>query len=415
MRRNTNLRLLPVAILSSVVAEPGSTQTRTAADGPWAGWAQCQRTAQGQGYANQQTHTWVLTGTTPTAEGAFRLYPATWTVTGQGSRQRVMGDGRTVVEQWTTAGPPRPAPISVWIRGPMRRSASPPDTPSCGARGRSPEPASPVRRRARRRIRPRRSATTCTNGPSRRSRTFPPRARPSGSPGPRPSNGSIAPGQPPGTSLTEACSWRFVQGGDGDLLPPNLKQLRSRRDRYAFIERHPKCRQVRGNDPGPTEHNHGSTPKRLRLSRTLSPDVISGSWGATYQPAAPAGFTARHLGGWIRSPSNGRRLPARAVPNRGDPCAGRALTVECPTDGIKLIQRVGSWKVPANLSSNVPSSPQVSYSMRRVEDGVRYPPTPPRRDRAEPLARGPSGRRFLTSRSRHDDPGTEYLGVAWPT
>ena len=71
MRGKTSLRLLLVAILTSVVAKRGSPQTTTAADGPWAGWAQCQLTAQGEGYANPQTHTWVLTGTTPTVDGAF--------------------------------------------------------------------------------------------------------------------------------------------------------------------------------------------------------------------------------------------------------------------------------------------------------------------------------------------------------
>ncbi len=220
MRRNTNLRLLLVAILSSVVAERGSTQT-SAADGPWAGWAQCQLTAQGQGYANQQTHTWVLTGTTPTVEGAFRLYPATWTVAGQGSRQRVMGDGRTVVEQWTTAGPPRPAPISVWIRG----SDATLRFTSRHAQLRSQGAATGT------------STARSTNGnvPDQTTQigydvyewTFPAiedvpakTTTVSGSPGPRPLTGSIAPGQPPGTSLTEACSWQFVQGALVATQPP---------------------------------------------------------------------------------------------------------------------------------------------------------------------------------------------------
>ena len=220
MRRNTKLRLLPVAILSFVVAEQGSTQT-SAADGPWAGWAQCQLTAQGQGYANQQTHTWVLTSTTPTVEGAFRLYPATWTVTGQGSRQRVMGDGRTVVEQWTTAGPPRPAPISVWIRGSdatLRFTSRHAQLRSLGAATGTSTAHSPN-----------------GNPPDQTTQigydvyewTFPAiedvpatSTTVSGSPGPRPVNGSIAPGQPPGTSLTEACSWRFVQSTVLASAPP---------------------------------------------------------------------------------------------------------------------------------------------------------------------------------------------------
>ena len=220
MRRNANHRLLPVAILSFVVAEPGSTQT-SAADGPWAGWAQCQLTAQGQGYSNQQTHTWVFTGTTPTVEGAFRLYPATWTVTGQGSRQRVMGDGRTVVEQWTTAGSPRPAPISVWIRASdatLRFTSRHPQLLSQGAAtgtstarsttGNAPVQTTPIGYDVYEWTFPAIESVSATS------------TTVSGSAGPRPVQGSIAPGQPPGTSLTEACSWRFVQSTVLASAPP---------------------------------------------------------------------------------------------------------------------------------------------------------------------------------------------------
>lgn len=215
MRRNANLRLLLVAILSSAVTERGLTQT-SAADGPWAGWAQCQLTAQAQGYANQQTHTWVLTGTTPTVDGTFRLYPATWTVTGQGSRQRVMGDGRTVVEQWTTAGPPRPAPISVWIRGTdatLRFTSRHAQLRSQGATTGTSTAQS--------------TNQTTPIGYDVYEWTFPAiedvaatATSVSGSPGPKPTTGTIAAGQPPGTSSTEACSWRFERTAILASVPP---------------------------------------------------------------------------------------------------------------------------------------------------------------------------------------------------
>jgi hypothetical protein len=98
------------AILCFGVVESAFAQTGTAADGPWAGWAQCvltgQFTGQGQNYFHQQTHTWVLTGSTPgpASTPAIKQYAATWQVTGQGTRDR--GQGRT--EQWTTAGQPMP-------------------------------------------------------------------------------------------------------------------------------------------------------------------------------------------------------------------------------------------------------------------------------------------------------------------
>jgi hypothetical protein len=35
---------------------------------------------QGRGYTDQRTHTWAITRSAPTIEGAFRVYPGTWSV-----------------------------------------------------------------------------------------------------------------------------------------------------------------------------------------------------------------------------------------------------------------------------------------------------------------------------------------------
>ena len=112
------VRLLTAVVVCIVSCERGSAQAQSAADGPWAGWAQCvltgQLTSQGQSYFHQQTHTWVLTGSTPgpASTSAIKQYAATWQVTGQGTRDR--GQGRS--EQWTTVGQPTPDTLTIVTR-----------------------------------------------------------------------------------------------------------------------------------------------------------------------------------------------------------------------------------------------------------------------------------------------------------
>ena len=108
---------LVVVVLSCVLPiEVASAQTPNPADGPWAGWIRCQVTAQGQGYSDQQTHTWIMSGGAPRVEGVFRIYPATWSVVGGGSLQRTQG-ANIVTAQWATNGQAPSAPIAVFTRG----------------------------------------------------------------------------------------------------------------------------------------------------------------------------------------------------------------------------------------------------------------------------------------------------------
>jgi len=79
------------------------------------GWAQCVLDVRGSGYSDQQTHTWVLTGGPPTLRGAFKVYAATWSVTGSGSLQRSNGTTSSSAT-WTTTVPPMSAPIQMVIR-----------------------------------------------------------------------------------------------------------------------------------------------------------------------------------------------------------------------------------------------------------------------------------------------------------
>lgn len=76
----------------------------------WSGQAQCQLSVQSQGFVHQEIQTWTLTGS-PIQQGEMQIYPATWTVTGQGGAQRT-----TVVAQWSTTVPPTNAPIRIFVR-----------------------------------------------------------------------------------------------------------------------------------------------------------------------------------------------------------------------------------------------------------------------------------------------------------
>jgi hypothetical protein len=81
----------------------------------WAGWARCQIDIQGPGYTERQTHTWAMSGGGPSLEGAFRIYPATWSVVGAGSLNRTQGN-QTLTAQWAINGMSANAPIAVFVR-----------------------------------------------------------------------------------------------------------------------------------------------------------------------------------------------------------------------------------------------------------------------------------------------------------
>jgi hypothetical protein len=83
-------RLALALTISSAAVDLADGQTPTARPVPWAGWARCQINVTGPGYTDQQTHTWTITGSTPTVSGAFRVYPGSWSIVGGGSLQRTV-------------------------------------------------------------------------------------------------------------------------------------------------------------------------------------------------------------------------------------------------------------------------------------------------------------------------------------
>jgi hypothetical protein len=89
---------------------------QTAAPSPaWAGWARCQVDVVGPGYADRRSHTWILTGGAPRIEGAFTVFPASWSVVGSGGIDRTQG-ANTLTARWAVNGASTNAPIAFWIR-----------------------------------------------------------------------------------------------------------------------------------------------------------------------------------------------------------------------------------------------------------------------------------------------------------
>ena len=206
---NVGARLPVVAALCLVFAGRPSTQAPSAADGPWSGWAQCvltgQFSGQGQTYSHQQTHTWVLTSSTPgpTSSSAIKQYAATWQVTGQGTRQRGQGNNS---EQWTTAGQAMPDTLTIRLtaEGAVRIGGA--------AQLRSE------------------GTTTGTAMPYVNEWPFPVIEGPAtqtsivgSAPSASPANFS---GAPPGTTSTVTCSWNFVRGGGSATPPPPPRSIR---------------------------------------------------------------------------------------------------------------------------------------------------------------------------------------------
>lgn len=75
---------------------------------PWTGQVECKVETGGR----TETQTWTLTGDPPTQQGAFTMYPATWSATGRGDGLR---------GAWTLDTPAQPTVITVFVRASDQR------------------------------------------------------------------------------------------------------------------------------------------------------------------------------------------------------------------------------------------------------------------------------------------------------
>jgi hypothetical protein len=102
------------ATIAAAAAQPARAQTATAVGTDWVGSVRCDIKATAQGYLHEETQTWTLTGGAPTVQGSMLVYPATWTVAGQGTHDRGNAASRRVAE-WTAAVPGPNAPVNAPI------------------------------------------------------------------------------------------------------------------------------------------------------------------------------------------------------------------------------------------------------------------------------------------------------------
>jgi hypothetical protein len=111
-----------LVLVSSVLIALASTAAaqQSAYQGPWGGWARCEINVSGQGYSDHQTHTWTISSSASTVSGAFRVYPATWSVAGSGSVQRSQGN-QSLMAQWATSAQNLSAPLAVFVRASDRQ------------------------------------------------------------------------------------------------------------------------------------------------------------------------------------------------------------------------------------------------------------------------------------------------------
>jgi hypothetical protein len=80
----------------------------------WAGSIRCELSSTASGYSHQETQTWTISGGVPTKQGAFDIYPATWTVTGQGTFDRSRASNRRIAS-WTASVQQEDAPVSFHV------------------------------------------------------------------------------------------------------------------------------------------------------------------------------------------------------------------------------------------------------------------------------------------------------------
>ncbi|MEZ5498271.1 MAG: hypothetical protein R3E77_02455 [Steroidobacteraceae bacterium] len=105
-----------VGILLALMVGGVPPSLRSAGDDNWQGSIRSEITVVAQGYSHQETQTWTLAGAAPTVQGSVRSYPATWTVTAQGSHDRTRNSDRRIA-QWSAnlSSPVAQAPIGFTV------------------------------------------------------------------------------------------------------------------------------------------------------------------------------------------------------------------------------------------------------------------------------------------------------------
>src|SRR5439155_14756330 len=93
-----------VVLLALLLLITAGRSTSAQAPAPWGGWVQCRFDVQGTGYTHQEVQTWTITGP-PVMQSTVEVYPASWSVTGQGTLRKIIDASTTEASDWTVAVP----------------------------------------------------------------------------------------------------------------------------------------------------------------------------------------------------------------------------------------------------------------------------------------------------------------------
>src|SRR5882724_163571 len=107
-----------VAVLPLVLAGCAGAQSNPPGT-LWSRQVQCIVTLQSAEYTHQETQTWKLTGAPPTP-GPMAVYPANWSVTGQGSTLRTVNT-QAISGGWKTNVASMNATIAIFVRASDQR------------------------------------------------------------------------------------------------------------------------------------------------------------------------------------------------------------------------------------------------------------------------------------------------------
>jgi hypothetical protein len=211
---------LVAPMLALPLASPASAQATSQATSPlgWSGWARCEVNVQGRGYTDQQTHTWVMGAGTPTVQGAFYVYPATWSVAGGGGLQKSQGS-QSLAAQWATNVASMSAPIAVFVRASDGRMLI--QSRHAQLRGRDAIQGYQQQTIAGKAQRPTAISLEAFDWAFPLI-TVPPRATSVSSSQSQATTGSVGVMQPAGSQGTASCTWQFGQGSAAPAPPPEV-------------------------------------------------------------------------------------------------------------------------------------------------------------------------------------------------
>src|SRR5882762_9539395 len=113
--KNKTMKGLPniTALCSLMVLLTVPVSSQSMQDAVWTGQIQCQLNVQNNGYTHQEVQTWTVIGS-PT-DDTKTVYPATWSVSGQGGLQRTQG-GQILAGRWNSSVAGMDAPLRIFVR-----------------------------------------------------------------------------------------------------------------------------------------------------------------------------------------------------------------------------------------------------------------------------------------------------------